>query len=439
MAIPGIQNINIGLPNESIGSDSLFTAFTKTSDNFDTLFSCASPTTSFVAGNGISTSLSNGSTILNITNTGVTSLTAGDSSITLTRTDGDIVITASLGNTNGSTAVVIGSITGNTLDVSELISGSLTVGTYLIGDGIAAETYITAFGTGGGGNGNYTITPSQTIGSTTITGRSNYIGVSNVNVIGASGNARITASGGPIISTGTITLDLANSGVSAGTYTYPTLTVDSFGRITSANSGNSVGTVTSIGLITSGSGIQLSGSPITSSGNITIINTGVTRLSAGSGINLTASNGNVTVSAVNSGTVTGVTVSSSTLSITNNSITTVGTIGIDLSPDVPVTGKLTLSGAHVLTNGGAANLSVTAEYFSTTGAWTSTLAAGTAGQIKTFMMVVDGGDMVTTVTNAGWKSSGTGTITFNDIGDGCTLQYINSKWFCIGQNGVTFG
>jgi hypothetical protein len=28
-----------------------------------------------------------------------------------------------------------------------------------------------------------------------------------------------------------------------------------------------------------------------------------------------------------------------------------------------------------------------------------------------------------------------GTITF---GDRCTLQYINSKWFCIGQNGVAF-
>lgn len=439
MAIPGIQNINIGLPNESIGSDSLFTAFTKTADNFDTLFSCASPTTSFVAGNGISTTLSNGSTILNITNTGVTSLTAGDDSITLTSANGDILITASIGNTNFPTAVVTGSITGNTLTVTDSISGNLTVGTYLIGSNIASETYITELVSGTGGTGTYTVTPSQTIEPTTITGRTNYIGVSNVNVIGASGNARITTSGGPIISSGIITLDLANSGVSAGTYTYPTLTVDSFGRITSASSASSVGTVTSVGMVTSGAGIQLSGSPITTAGNITIINTGVTRLTAGTGINLTASNGNVTVSSVNTGTVTGVTVSSSTLNITNDSITTVGTIGIDLSSDVPVTGKLTLSGAHVLTNGGAANLSVTAEYFSTTGAWTSTLAAGTAGQIKTFMMVVDGGDMVLTVSNAGWKTSGTGTITFNDIGDGCTLQYINSKWFCIGQNGVTFG
>jgi hypothetical protein len=88
---------------------------------------------------------------------------------------------------------------------------------------------------------------------------------------------------------------------------------------------------------------------------------------------------------------------------------------------------------------GAINLTTTATYFSTSGgAATSTLAAGYNGQIKTIMMVADGGDMVVTVTNAGWKSSGTGTITFDTIGDGVTLQYINSKWFCIGNNGTAF-
>jgi hypothetical protein len=87
---------------------------------------------------------------------------------------------------------------------------------------------------------------------------------------------------------------------------------------------------------------------------------------------------------------------------------------------------------------GAINLTTTATYFSTTGAATATLAAGYNGQIKTVMMLADGGDMVVTVTNAGWKTSGTGTITFNDIGDAVTLQYINSKWFCIGNNGTVF-
>jgi hypothetical protein len=86
----------------------------------------------------------------------------------------------------------------------------------------------------------------------------------------------------------------------------------------------------------------------------------------------------------------------------------------------------------------AASQAVTASYFSTVAAETATLAAGTAGQIKTFAMYADSGDMVITVTNAGWKTSGTGTITFNAIGQACTLQYINAKWFCIGNNGAAF-
>ena len=85
-----------------------------------------------------------------------------------------------------------------------------------------------------------------------------------------------------------------------------------------------------------------------------------------------------------------------------------------------------------------ASLNVTTSYFSTSAAETATLAAGYAGQIKVFAMYADSGDMVITVSNAGWKSSGTGTITFNDIGDACTLMYINSKWFAVGANGVAF-
>ena len=88
----------------------------------------------------------------------------------------------------------------------------------------------------------------------------------------------------------------------------------------------------------------------------------------------------------------------------------------------------------------AASLAVTASYFTTASAETATLAAGTAGQIKTFAAYsIASGNMVITVTNAGWKTSGTGTITFDTIGDACTLQYINSKWFCIGNNGCVFG
>jgi hypothetical protein len=102
------------------------------------------------------------------------------------------------------------------------------------------------------------------------------------------------------------------------------------------------------------------------------------------------------------------------------------------------TNPLFLTGSEDLANAGAASLTKTASYFSTAAAETATLAAGTDGQIKTFAMVATSGNMVITVTNAGWKASGTGTITFDTIGDACTLQYINSKWFCIGNNGCTF-
>lgn len=97
-----------------------------------------------------------------------------------------------------------------------------------------------------------------------------------------------------------------------------------------------------------------------------------------------------------------------------------------------------LPSSEDLADAAAASLAVTTSYFSTAAAETATLAAGVAGQVKVFAMFADTGDMVITVANAGWKSSGTGTITFDDIGDACTLMYINAKWFVIGNNGCTF-
>lgn len=84
----------------------------------------------------------------------------------------------------------------------------------------------------------------------------------------------------------------------------------------------------------------------------------------------------------------------------------------------------------------AANLALTTSYFSTVTNTTATLAAGVNGQIKVFAMYEESGNMVITVANAGW--GGAGTITFNATGEGCILQYINAKWFCIGNNGATF-
>ena len=99
---------------------------------------------------------------------------------------------------------------------------------------------------------------------------------------------------------------------------------------------------------------------------------------------------------------------------------------------------LLLASSEDLADAGAASLATTTSYFETAAAETATLAAGVNGQIKIFAMAADSGNMVITVTNAGWKTSGTGTITFDDIGDACTLQYINNKWYCVGNNGCTF-
>jgi len=87
-----------------------------------------------------------------------------------------------------------------------------------------------------------------------------------------------------------------------------------------------------------------------------------------------------------------------------------------------------------LASGQPANLALTTSFFSTAAAETATLAAGVEGQIKVLAMRGDSGDMVITVANAVWGT----TITFNAIGQACTLQYINAKWFCIGNNGAVF-
>lgn len=98
-----------------------------------------------------------------------------------------------------------------------------------------------------------------------------------------------------------------------------------------------------------------------------------------------------------------------------------------------------LPSSEDLAAGAVASLTKTTSYFSTAAVEAATLAAGYTGQIKVFSAVdVTLGNMVITVSNAGWKASGNGTITFSSRGVGCTLMYTNSKWFCIGNNGAVF-
>lgn len=59
---------------------------------------------------------------------------------------------------------------GTVMTVSAVTSGTIYLGMELTGTGVTAGTRITAFGTGTGGTGTYTVSASQEVVSTTITG-----------------------------------------------------------------------------------------------------------------------------------------------------------------------------------------------------------------------------------------------------------------------------
>ena len=251
MAITGQQSINIGLPNESTGSDSLYIAFTKTNTNFSTLFANAS---SFTSGNGIAIANS--------------------------------VISANL-------------VAGNNVSFTTDANGAITIDAISGGNGSSITSVVAGTGLAGGG------------------------------------------------SSGNVTLSLSTSGVTAATYTNPTLIVDAYGKITSAYNNVVSGTVTSVNL-TAGAGVSVAGGPITSNGSITVTNTGVTRLNAGAGIALNAGNGNVTVSATGStGTVQSVGLTSNTLTVTGGPITSIGDIDVEFNK-VPVYTIATKPGSGVV-------------------------------------------------------------------------------------------
>jgi hypothetical protein len=75
---------------------------------------------------------------------------------------------------------VTGSISGITLTVTAVSVGSLNLGDVISGAGIAPGTTITAFGTGTGGTGTYTVSVLQTVASTTITTSANVLSKNGV-------------------------------------------------------------------------------------------------------------------------------------------------------------------------------------------------------------------------------------------------------------------
>ena len=70
-----------------------------------------------------------------------------------------------------SSTTITGTANGSTLNITSLTSGSFAVGMTVTGiAGVTAGTTITALGSGSGGTGSYTVSTSQYVPSTTITG-----------------------------------------------------------------------------------------------------------------------------------------------------------------------------------------------------------------------------------------------------------------------------
>jgi len=69
----------------------------------------------------------------------------------------------------GESFTGVGSISGTTLTITAIVRGTVINGQYVNGQGIASGTRITAFGTGTGGTGTYTVNTSQTVSGNNVT------------------------------------------------------------------------------------------------------------------------------------------------------------------------------------------------------------------------------------------------------------------------------
>lgn len=226
------------------------------------VFTCsAAPATMF---NGLAVTVTG--TIGGITWTGYSSgnvylisATNGSTSFTLTSTTG-----ASLTITSGTPTGLTFSL--NIMTVSNVAAGTLSIGMLVTGASVTAGSYITAFGTGAGGTGtyslnltssgstpttgtSYTINTSTLQNSTTISGTNNLITVSSTSGMQVGESFVVTSSIGGLSSSNTyyITQLLTNGTQLAVSLSYggANATLSNSSSTVSVTAGGSMGGITS--------------------------------------------------------------------------------------------------------------------------------------------------------------------------------------------------